>query len=297
MSKINCCFVIILLLTVLVGCTEEISMDLKSGGPKLIVDGVLTDQYMDHFVKLSVSSDFFKNEPNPPVSNANVILSEGELEISLEEMEEFPGVYLIPKSYRGIYGRTYTLRISGVDVNADGVEESYEASNTLKPVSDIDAIDLKWSLDQGQKAWQVLLYTKEPEETVDYYAFVVYVNGELITPKISEAEYAKDKFFNGNNVNGAWVQSVVEEDNEGEVTDHILELGDWVKLEMQSINEDYYNFIDAVQQETGIQVPLFSGPPANVPTNISNGGIGFFRTYSLTQDSIQVTQEMLDQRN
>lgn len=297
MNKINCYFVIIVLLALLPACTEEIDMDLKSGGPKLIVDGILTDRYADHFVTLSVSSDFFNNEPNPAVSNANVTLSDGELEISLDEIGGSPGVYLIPKSYRGIYGKTYTLRISGVDVDADGVEESYEASNTLKPVTDIDGVGLKWSTDQGVKTWEVLLYAKEPEETVNFYAFVVYVNGELITPKISETECIKDKFFNGNNVDGAWVQSVEEEDSDGEVTDHVLKLGDWVKLEMQEINEDYYYFIDAVHLETGIQVPLFSGPPANVPTNVSNGGVGFFRTYSVTQDSVQVTQEILDLRD
>ncbi|TLX76177.1 DUF4249 domain-containing protein [Labilibacter sediminis] len=287
---------IVLALVFLNACTEEIEMEFKSVQPQLVVDAVFTDQVREHYVILTRSSDFLSNEPNPAVSKATVQLRDAYNEIVLEELHDKPGVYLIPKSFRGIYGQTYTLSISGVDINEDGVEEEYSAVNTLYPVVDIRGIALGWSLTQGQKAWQVLLYTKDPEETKDYYAFTLYLNGESISPKISETEYADDKYFNGNEVNGVWVHSVVEEDNEGNPTDHVLQLGDWVKLEMQSINQDYYEFIDAVHQETGIKVPLFSGPPANVPTNVSNGARGFFRTYSLVQDSIQVTQEILDQR-
>jgi len=137
------------------------------------------------------------------------------------------------------------------------------------------------------------LYAEDPDNTVDYYAFLVYVNGELITSKISDVGYEKDEYFNGNYVNGAEIQ-VVEE---GDATELVLKLGDWVKLEVQAINEDYYCFIDAVHQETGVQIPLFNGFPANVPSNVSNGGIGFFRTYSVTQDSVRITQEILDQRD
>jgi len=277
----------------LTSCTEEIDMKFKTDRPQLVVDGFFSDQAQDHYVKLSVTAQFSSNMPNPPVSNAVVTLTDGENSITLNELPALPGTYIIPELYRGIYGNTYTLNISNVDVNNDGKKEQYAASNRLNPVSPIDSIELAWSSTQGQKQWQVLLYSKEPEQTKDYYAFALYLNDELITPKISEIEPADDKFFNGNDVKGVWVQSVVEEDNEGEVTDHVLKEGDWVKLEMQNINQDYYEFILAVDEETGIKVPLFSGPPANVPTNVSNDGRGFFRVYSLVRDSIQVTKEML----
>jgi hypothetical protein len=50
-------------------------------------------------------------------------------------------------------------------------------------------------------------------------------------------------------------------------------------VQMSSITKEYYNFIQEVQQ-AGIQIPFFSGPPANVEGNISNGGVGFFAAYS-----------------
>lgn len=277
-------------------CTEEIDMKFKTGKPQLVVDGFITDQVQDHFVKLSLSADFLSNKPNPPISGARVTLSDGQHEIILNELTDMAGTYLIPKSYRGIYGQTYTLKITDVDVDGNGTSESYEASNTLNPISKIDSVGLGWSNTRGQKQWQVLLFSREPEGTQDFYAFSLYLNKELITPRISELEYAEDKFFNGNEISGVWVQSIVEEDPQGEATDHILKEGDWVKLEMQNINKSYYDFLNAVREETGLKVPLFSGPPANVPNNVSNNGRGFFRVYSLVQDSIMVTKEILEQR-
>ncbi len=297
MNKILLYIALLLTSLGLYSCEEEIDMKYKTSEPQLVVDAVFTDVDQEHYVILSKSAEFDSGEPNPYISDATVTLSDGENEITLSEMEETPGTYVIPQAYHAIYGKTYTLSISGVDINLDGEEELYEASNTLKPVAPVDSVGLTWTTAYGQKEWQVLLYSKDPEETRDFYAFSVSVNNELITPNISELEFADDKYFNGNDVVGVWVQSIIEEDEDGEVTKYPLKEGDWVKLEMQGLNEDYYNFILAVDIETGIKVPLFSGPPANVPTNISNGGIGFFRVYSVSQDSIQVTTEILNQRD
>ncbi len=280
-----------------ISCTEEIDLNLKTGKKELIVDAVFTDQSIDHWVKLSVTADYFSNEQNPAVSGAHILFSDGYNTITLHESSLHEGWYIIPASFKAFYGRKYTIEITGVDINNDGIEENHQASNILKPVTRVDAIDLSWSLTQGQKQWQVKLFSKDNEEPGDSYAFLVYINNELISSKISDIEVVNDDYFNGNDVNGVWVQSIVEEDGEGKKTDYELKEGDWVTLEMQTINADYYDFISAVHEETGLKIPLFSGPPANVPTNISNGARGFFRVYSISRDSIQVTKEILNQRN
>ena len=218
-------------------------------------------------------------------------------QLELDEDAGRPGFYIIPADFRGIYGQVYTLDISGVDIDGDGVVESYSASNVLYEPTKIDKISLSWDVAHGDKNWNVLLYSKDNPDKEDFYAFSVYLNNELISDKISELEYAWDRYFNGNDVNGVSVQQIIEEESDGEETEYHLKEGDWVKLEMQTINKDYYHFIDAVQEETGIQVPLFSGPPANVPGNISNGAKGFFRVYSVDRDSIRVTKEILDLRD
>ncbi len=288
-------YIIISTLFLLVSCSEYMDVKLNTGDTYLVVDGELSNQNQEHFIHLSLSAPYFQNVANEPVSNATISLSDGVSEIILEESEEEIGTYIIPKNYATHVGSTYTIVISDVDVNGDNVSESYQASNVMKAVPPIKYIDLQWYEGRGSKLWKVLLYTKDPEESVDFYTFALYLNDEDLSPKISDLEYADDTYFNGNEINGVWAQSVIEEEDEEKKRE--LQLGDWVKLEMQSINEDYYDFIDAINEETGIKVPLFSGPSANVPTNISNGAVGFFRVYSVVQDSVLVTQDMLDQRD
>jgi hypothetical protein len=54
---------------------------------------------------------------------------------------------------------------------------------------------------------------------------------------------------------------------------------------MSGITQDYYNFIIQLQDQTSqYRNPLFSGPPANVVTNIE-GASGFFAAYSRTRSS------------
>ncbi len=282
---------------VFISCTEEIDMDLGSGDTYLVVDAVFTDEIIDHKVVLSTTSEYFSNTSSPAVTGAQVKIADDFKEIQLEEDPAVPGTYIIPKSFVGIYNQEYTLTISGVDIDNDGVDESYTAQNTLYEPAKIIDMSMAWDTGHGEKRWIIQMYSKDNPETEDFYAFAIYVNGTLFSDQISELEYAWDRYFNGNDVTGVTVQSLVEEDSSGETADYILKVGDWVKLEMQTINEDYYNFIDAVSEETGIQVPLFSGPPANVPSNISNGAKGFFRVYSTSVDSMMVNQEIIDLRD
>ncbi len=289
--------VLIIIVMCFISCTEEIDMDLSSSEPHLVVDGVFTDQAIDHVVKLSISSDYFSNVESPAVSDAVIFLSDDFKEVQLHEDENTPGTYIIPKTFKGVYNQEYTLTISGVDIDDDGVEENYTATNVLYEPAKVLDVGMTWDTGHGEKRWTIQLYSEDNPDTEDFYAFAVYINGDLVSDQISELEYAWDRYFNGNDVSGVTVQALVEEDSSGEKSDYTLQKGDWIKLEMQTINEDYYFFIDAVHEETGIQVPLFSGPSADVPSNISNGAKGFFRVYSVSADSIQVTQEILDLRD
>ena len=61
--------------------------------------------------------------------------------------------------------------------------------------------------------------------------------------------------------------------------------GDTVTLELNSIDLDYYNFIVDAQLEIMGNNPLFSGPAANVRSNIDNQGKGIFTAYPVQRVS------------
>ena len=85
-----------------------------------------------------------------------------------------------------------------------------------------------------------------------------------------------DDFFDGSYTNGITTQFL--DDSNGT---EIALPGDTVEFEINGITEEYYNFIIQAQTETFMSAPLFSGPPANIITNISNGALGFFTAYSI----------------
>ena len=61
--------------------------------------------------------------------------------------------------------------------------------------------------------------------------------------------------------------------------------GDTVTFELNSIDQNYYNFVVDAQLEIFGNNPLFSGPPANIRSNIKEGGQGVFTAFSIQRIS------------
>ncbi len=271
----------IVLLIFIWGCTEVIDLDLKSVNQLLVVEGTVTNETKLHYVKLSMSIPYLENEPTPVVSGAVISLSDGINLMEMKESIEFPGIYFTQREFVGFPGRTYTLKIDEVDIDGDGISEQYEASSVMPYIGESDSIWLSYS--QEWELWKILLFAQDPPESEDYYMFRVFKNGKLISGNISEYSIVSDKYFDGNYAKGIWVQSLDAGKNS-----RPLEEGDIVSLQIAGITREYYNFIEAIQREGRGQYPLFTGPPANVPGNISNGALGFFAAYSVTYQSVRI---------
>ena len=132
-----------------------------------------------------------------------------------------------------------------------------------------------FNADWGPKGvWTIKLWAQEPGNEVNYYLFNLYRNGTLMTDTITKKVVSDDKFYNGSYMNGV---DVIYINNQ-----HAWETlypGDIITLQMSGITKEYFDFINQVQQ-AGFNLPFFSGPPANVQGNVTNGGIGFFAAYS-----------------
>jgi len=270
-----------------VACKEDIDLKLKDSAPRFVVDGRITTDTTTHVVRLTMSADYFSNKTVPAVSGATVTIDDGQQVLQLVESDEEPGFYLTPSDYFGLPGRTYKLKIEDVDTNNDGQSEIYEAQSTLQPVNDIDSIDYEY--DDVNKVWKVFLYAQDIPDREDYYMWAVAKNDSLVSDQYSELVTTSDEFFDGNYAKRVWVQSIEEEDEDGDVKITIKE-GDWIKLYMGGVTLKFHEYLEAVDEETGFKNPMFSGPPANVPTNISNGALGYFTAYSVVSDSIQVQE-------
>lgn len=181
-------------------CTERIDVEVGSTYTRLVVEGYLTTDTTVHTVKLSLSSDYFYNHPAPVVSGAMVLLDDGSTSIQLNEDPEHPGTYNTGEDYYGIPGKVYTLIITGIDVDQDGVNEEYTAESALNPVNDLDSIYAR-RFESFFNGYEILLWAWDSPEK-DYYAFKVHLNGKLLTDTLTELIVQEDILFNGRYTNG-----------------------------------------------------------------------------------------------
>jgi hypothetical protein len=231
-------------------------------------------------VELKRSADYFANKPAEGVSGAIVEISYDDESIILEENSDQPGVYETPGDFFGQPGTTYELKISNVDIDEDGIAEDYSASSYMPEINEADSITLKYTSNSFFSGWEIQVWTYDPAEIRNFYVFKALVNNILVTDTLTELVIQNDDLFNGNYTYGITSQFLIDSK-----PDERLEPGDTVTFEANSITEDYYNFLIEAQSESFGQNPLFSGPPANISSNVSNGALGFFTAYSLTRSS------------
>ncbi|HNY01561.1 MAG TPA: DUF4249 domain-containing protein [Bacteroidales bacterium] len=267
-------FPVFLLALLATACTEKTQVHLDSTYARLVVDGHISSDTGNYSVALTRSAEYFYNEPAPRVTGATVTVSDAGGTLTLHETEPgVSGIYETGPGYAGVKGNSYTLNISLKE--EIGGSREYQATSALHPVAPIDSIRAEFHPDWGKKGiWTIKLWAQEPGDEVNYYLFNLYRNGKLLTDTITKKVVADDRFVNGSYMNGFDVMYLMHYQSWATIYP-----GDTITLQMSGITKEYYDFINQVDQ-SGFSIPFFSGPPANVKGNISNGGIGFFAAWS-----------------
>ena len=276
--KRNIIICLLLISGFVISCTEKVDIDLDSTYRRLIVYGEVTTDSMHHFVRLSRSADYFSSGKTEVVSGAVLEISEGDKKYPLRETTGESGLYETEEEFAGEMGKIYTLNVSNVDINSDGVKEVYTAETHMPYLDPLDSVKLSYN--EIFNGWEVKVWARDPADTKDYYSFRVYKNNFLLTDTLTEFFVQSDDFFNGNYTNGITSQFLSNSDPQEKAVP-----GDLITFEINGITEDYYNFIIEAQTEAGTSYPLFSGPPANISGNISEGALGIFTAYSIDRKS------------
>jgi len=271
--------VIIIFIFILVGfssCTERVEIELDSSAIRLVVYGEITTDTCAQLISLKKSADYYRNEPAEGISGAKVELSFNDSILAFLENPVGSGNYYSPENFCGVPGNIYYLSISDVDIDLDGESEEYSAESYLPAVNQIDSINLKHTAVHFFSGWEIMIYTRDPAGIKNFYSFKAWLNNKLLTDTLSEYTVQNDDFFDGSYTNGITAQFL----DDNNVTEKAMP-GDTVIFEINGITEEYYTFIVEAQTEAFGSIPLFSGPPANIMTNISNGALGFFTAYSI----------------
>jgi len=249
---------VFILLAVLIGfllntsCKKEINITLKSSAVRLVVDGLITDEGKSHIVKITQSSNYFNNDPEPEVSGAIVSISDGNMITSLTETE--PGVYETPSDFKGEIGKTYSL-----DIKYN--KEEYSGSSLIKPVMTVDSIYFQKIQNENPndpQRYRVLINAQELPEQGDCYAFYYYKNGVFMSDTLNRANIINDDFSNGIYLIGFRALNVTASP------------GDTITLEIRSITRQYFDYLKLIMAQTRTPNTPFTGPPANVEGNMKD---------------------------
>lgn len=264
-------FLIILTLFVVISCEKEIDLDFEDQSGQIVIEANVTDQTGPYSVKITKSVAFTQANQYPAIENAQVVLSDN---TGQTETLQYTGNETYKTStFVGQPGRTYTLKIQ-----AEGKE--YIATSTMPEAVSFDGIEQDSFMVGGETSYTLLPVFLDPQALGNRYLFIYTVNNN---PKKYFSEFS-------DNVNNGLPNQrpLILPNDDGDNPDDIkVKVGDTIHVEMQCIDNSVYLFYSALLQLSGGG----SGggiTPANPPSNISNGALGYFSAHTVRTKSIVI---------
>lgn len=241
-------------------CEKVIDLELKNAEPLIVIEGTISNQSENHFVRISKTIPFDKPGTFNGFKGAQVTLtsSAGLLQPFTEISD---GVYRSLR-FRGTPGITYTL-----EVLAEG--KIYTAKSTMPyPVSP-DSIGFKTLSFFGNSNIYPTIYYRDPPRIQNQYRYILKINGKLQGDVVFE-----DRFNDGNSVS-----DVVIYDGEDDIRP-----GDIIDIEMQCIDRNVFKYFFSLSQINGNGGPPVA--PSNPDSNFSNGALGIFNACTKSNKTI-----------
>jgi hypothetical protein len=272
-------FLILLLAT---ACTERMDITTDNAASRIAITGCVTTNAMPHAISIVQTMGYFGHEELKTYSDATVKIN-NELLTSVGK-----GVYVTDSSFFGVPGQTDKLDVELR--NEAGITEHYTAETTMPTMHVLDSAVLYATPFFGE-AFPMFVYFQDLPGPNTFGAHL-YINNLQYTNKIqryylnnfddytAEGQYIRFPIF--------FISKEMRWDNE----EHIyIYAGDTLTFELNALSGEYYDFIHAAKQEINGGNPLFAGPPANVPGNISGGALGIFGSYTISRDTVIIDEK------
>jgi hypothetical protein len=262
-------------------CINEIDLPIRSESPRLVVEGMITNEKPPYIVRLFTTGDFLSSRYPPAslgVQSALVTITDDTgRSTTLKAVLEQPGVYqTVDSTFRGEIGRLYTLEVRMPDGKI-----FQSQPEQLLPVPVLDELKAKFVdvPDRSQPSgYQVLVDTQDPLETTNYYRWLAYgyvrreseglpMIGGGICCKSCWLLIANNEvnIFSDANINGNRIQ-----ERFALFSPFYVRGKQYVEVSQYSLTREAYQFwklLDEQQTRTG---SLFDPQPAPIEGNIYN---------------------------
>lgn len=229
----------------------------------IVIESIITNEIKEQLVKLSYPIDSF-NAKAKPISGAKVSIADKYSTIIFNEHPILKGHYY-SQTFQGLTGRNYTLKVSFSG-------NIYEAIASMVPLITKDSFVLA---KEGTLYKYIQLYSEIPIMIELNYDWSMVQGYEF--KKNSALEY----LYTLNNID---VNKSFAPDKEK----ILVPAGTKIIKKRYSLTQQHQAFLRSLLMETEWSGGLFDVQRANVKTNISNGGLGFFAACTVVTDTIIV---------
>lgn len=267
--------VFIVFIFLISGCEKQTNWELQNKSRSLIVvDGMITDEMKKQSIKITWPVSELNDIPSP-VNGAVVSISNGDTVVSLFENPAGSGIYQTNLNYAATAGTAYTLDITYNSKHytaiADMRKNSYFKILKYGKVSNSDKYKIDWvantynadiaAMYEIQLDWSsVPAYQNKPQAeckaTLFFYTLPTIDVSEIFSPEFEKVTFPA---------------------------------GTKISEKRFAISRQHAEFIRALLSETNWSGGYFDSAPANVPTNLSEGAVGFFSACPVMIASMIVT--------
>lgn len=249
----------ILFVLFLSSCEDNVTLDLKTGDPKIVIDAEILwnkgTSGSQQTIKISKMAPYY-SATTPKVSGAQVRVENSNGDV-FTFIESEPGVYVC-NDFIPVIAMEYRLY---VDVEG----KSFSATEKLASVTPINKINQRYVPEgTGEDILELAVYYDDPADQTNYY-LTDFKTDFMFFPYFVLKE---DEFLNGNEINDRF-------------SDEDLKPGKNVEILHRGISKNFFNYMNLIL-EASSENPFATRPPSirgNIinTTNPNDFALGYFR--------------------
>ncbi len=257
----------ILILTFLFSCKEKLDSPIDARNENLlVVDALITNEYIQHEVQLSKTVNELNGVPEK-VSGATITITDGDsIYVFVEDSSEL-GTY-ISSPFSAVIGKYYFLSI-------DHEGNNYAAEAYMIPVTHFSYI----SYSQNDND---LYYINDNFSSMEDAMWEISLDwSHIIDDSLNTMNKALLYYYTLHTVDIAQIFASKTETV-------YFPSGTIITQKKYSLSHEYAAFIRTLLSETEWSGGYFDVMPANLSTNLSNGAIGFFAVCTVMENTVIV---------
>ena len=263
-----CNFLILCILFLLSACEKSVDWDLETTDDvRIVVEAILTDENQVQEIFLTETFTDL-NGTAQGIEEANVVVEVNEVVYTFLQDPNLPARWYSEVPFAVIDDLNYQLRISWKDrvytANSELSSVFPIPSPFFNPIAESDSLTLGSFIppfsSEEQALYQIDIDWRHLNDTVDLaqarvyeYTFNAVDMSQLVRPPRVPVYFPR---------------------------------GSFVQIKKFGLNEDYAAYLRALAIETEWSGTFFYGPSDNLPTNLSDGALGFFSTCAVLVDSL-----------